>query len=54
MAQSVEHVTLDLRVMSSSPTLDIELTLKKKGRKDGQKEGRGRKEERKRKFLKNC
>ena len=30
LAQSVEHVTPDLRVMSSSPTLDVEPTLKKK------------------------
>jgi len=30
LAQSVEHATLDLGVMSSSPTLGTELTLKKK------------------------
>ena len=28
LAQSVEHVTLDLRVMCSSPTLGLELALK--------------------------
>ena len=32
LAQLVEHVTLDLRVVSSSPTLGIELTLKKNKR----------------------
>ena len=32
IAQSVEHVTLDLGVMSLSPMLGIELTLKKDGR----------------------
>ena len=30
LAQWVEHATLDLRVVSSPTTLDIELTLKKK------------------------
>ena len=30
LAQSVEHVTLDLGVMSSSPTLGIEITFLKK------------------------
>ena len=30
MGQLEEHVTLDLGVMSLSPMLDIELTLKKK------------------------
>ena len=30
LAQLVEHATLDLRVMSSSPTVHIEFTLKKK------------------------
>ena len=29
LAQSVEHVTLDLGVVSSSPTLDVEITYKK-------------------------
>ena len=29
LAQSVKHVTLDLRVVSSSPMLGIELTFKK-------------------------
>ena len=29
LAQSVEHVTLDLGVKSSSPTLSVELTVKK-------------------------
>lgn len=29
LAQSVEHVTLNLRVVNSSPTLDVEITLKK-------------------------
>ena len=33
LAQSVEHATLDLRVVSSSPTLDMEPTLKKKKKK---------------------
>ena len=32
LAQSLEHATLDLRVMSSSPMLVIEVTLKKKKR----------------------
>ena len=30
LAQLVEHVTLDLQVVNSSPMLNIELTLKKK------------------------
>ena len=30
LAQSVEHVTLDLEVVSSSPTLGIEITFKKR------------------------
>ena len=30
IAQSVEHATLDLGIMSSSPTLGTEITLKKK------------------------
>ena len=30
VAQSVQHVTLDLRVVGSSPTLGVGLTLKKK------------------------
>ena len=30
LAQSVEHVTLDLGVVGSSPTLGIEITEKKK------------------------
>ena len=30
LAQSLKHTTLDLRVMSSSPRLGVELTLKKK------------------------
>ena len=30
LAQLVEHTTLDLKVVSSSPTLDLRLTLKKK------------------------
>ena len=30
LAQLVDHVTHDLRVIGSSPTLDIEFTLKKK------------------------
>ena len=34
VAQSVEYVTLDLGVMSSSPTLGMEPTLKKKARKE--------------------
>ena len=29
MAQLVEHVTLDRKVMSLSPMLDVEITLKK-------------------------
>ena len=29
LAQSEEHVTLDLRIMSSSPMLGIEVILKK-------------------------
>ena len=29
LAQSVEHVTIDLQVVSSSPMLDTEITLKK-------------------------
>lgn len=29
LAQSVEHATPDLQVVSSSPTLGVELTLKK-------------------------
>ena len=29
LAQSVEHMTLDLGVLSSSPTLGVEITLKK-------------------------
>ena len=34
LAQSVEYVTLDLRVVSSSPTLGLlEITLKKKKKK---------------------
>ena len=33
LAQLVEHMTLDLRVVSSSPTLSIEPTLKKKKKK---------------------
>lgn len=32
LAQSVEHGTLDLEVTGASPTLDIELALKKKKR----------------------
>ena len=35
LAQAVEHGTLDLRVVGSSPTLGMELTLKKK--KKGQR-----------------
>ena len=31
LATSVEHVTLDLRVMSSSPMMGIEPSLKRKG-----------------------
>ena len=38
LAQSEEHVTLDLGVMSLSPTLGIELTFKKK--KEGNETGR--------------
>ena len=34
MAQSVEHVTLSLRAMSSSPTLGVELTKKTKQNKN--------------------
>ena len=30
MAESEEHATLDLRIMSSSPALGVELTLRKK------------------------
>ena len=30
LAQSIEHVTLDLRVVSSSSTLDVEATPKEK------------------------
>ena len=33
MAQSVEQVTLDLGVVSSHPTLGVEITLKKKSLK---------------------
>ena len=33
LAQSVEFVTLDLGVVSSSPTLGVEFTLKKKKRR---------------------
>jgi len=33
LAELAEHVTLDLRVMSSSPTLGVELTLGKKKKK---------------------
>ena len=29
LAQSVEHVTFDLKVVSLSPTLGVEITLKK-------------------------
>ena len=29
LAQSVEHVTLDLKVVSTSPLLGVEITLKK-------------------------
>ena len=29
LAQLMEHITLDLRVRSSSPTLSVEITLKK-------------------------
>lgn len=32
-AQSIECITLDLRVVSSSPTLGVELILKKKSKK---------------------
>lgn len=31
LVQSVEHVTLDFRVVSSSPTLGIKLIVKKRG-----------------------
>lgn len=31
LAQTLEHATLDLRIMGSSPTLGIELTLNKSG-----------------------
>ena len=34
LTQSVEHVTLDLRVMSLSPSLGEEITLRKKERKN--------------------
>ena len=40
LAWSVEHVTVDFRVMSSSPTLGLELTLKKK-RKERNKKRNG-------------
>ena len=29
LARSVEHVTLDLRVVSSNPTLGVEITIKR-------------------------
>ena len=35
LAQSVVHVTLGLGVVSSSPTLDVELILKNKNKKEG-------------------
>ena len=36
LAQSVKHVTLDLGVVSSSPTLGMEPTKKKKNTKTNQ------------------
>ena len=41
LAQSVEHVTLDLGILSSSPTFDVEITFKKtKGKNMKGKEGK--------------
>ena len=37
LAQSVEHATLDLGVVSSSPVLGVEITKKKKKKKKNHK-----------------
>ena len=40
LAQSVEYEALDLRVMSSSPTLSVEFTLKNKTKQNKTKQNK--------------